>query len=278
MKLKFNKDKLIKNNSYLDSKVWLDLNTNIYWNEIPKDLDLTKYYEKEYWSTFRQKKEKSNLYKFSLRCYKLIRNIFKITPNLFYSNFLIYSDYINIKSKILEIGCGKGEAIIELSKKKYSIKGLDLDIENVIKLNDVLGKSTVALGNYEEIEIEEKFDFIYLNQVLEHFRDLNKVILKLKSNLNKGGHCFISVPNADSTKFLGLSICTQPHTYHFTKKGLENLFINAGFTSESINYYGWKAGNRIINDIYFSLIKISGLKKCNKESEYLVAIFKLDKK
>ncbi len=277
MKKKFNKDKLIKDSSFLESKVWLDEDANIYWNDIPENLDLDKFYEKEYWSSYRKNKEKGGVYQFFLKNYKSIRRLLNITPNLFFSNYILYFKYLNQKSKILEIGCGAGENIIELSKKKYSITGVELDKKNVARINNLIGSNVVIQGNYEEIVVEGKFDFIYLNQVMEHFRDLYKVIKKLKKNLNSDGCIYISVPNADSSKYLEESINNHPHIYHFTMQGLEVFFINNGFTVESIGYYDWKRGSRIMNDIIFSLFKLSGLRKHSNESEYLIGVFKLDK-
>lgn len=116
-----NKDELYSSSSFLECPVWFDKDKQIYWNELPKNMDLSKYYGEEYWSKFRTKK--GLLYKIILNSYKKIRFFFSIPPNVSYSDFLLYRKYINKNSKYFEVGCGEGENIISLNKRGYNVGG-----------------------------------------------------------------------------------------------------------------------------------------------------------
>lgn len=152
--------------------------------------------------------------------------------------------------------------------------GVELSSVNVAKINKIIDKNIIN-GNYEDMALSEQFDFIYLRQVFEHFLNVEEIIFKFKVNLNDNGYVYINIPNGDSEKYLNESISKDPHTFHFTKNGLNKVFESNGFETIFIDYYDWKKGNRFYNDIKFSFKGINGLERSNKNAQYLIGLFKL---
>lgn len=144
--------------------------------------------------------------------------------------------------KILEIGSGRGWFSLEMAKKGYDITAVDLSEKN---LNIIKEKSNFVKTKYGSADdlpfTEERFDWIVLNEVLEHLEHPNQVINHICKFLTPQGKIFISVPYNEN---IVQELCihchkTTPHSSHihsFSKKSLErlasdnNLFIVNQFT------------------------------------------------
>ena len=103
-------------------------------------------------------------------------------------------------AKILEIGCGDGQLLKAIKRKhmSFEVTGLDWkyqkDIEIDLKRHGVL----LIENTLEEVELaENRYDFIILNQLIEHLWEPESAIIKLHKSLKKGGLISISTPNVD---------------------------------------------------------------------------------
>lgn len=103
------------------------------------------------------------------------------------------------------------------------VSGLEPSIENVKIINKKLKNGKCESGFVEEDMPIKKFDVIIMSHILEHVKNPERVLSDLKNNLSEKGILFIEVPNCETIKELDNSISTQPHIYHFTKRGLEKL-------------------------------------------------------
>jgi len=110
-----------------------------------------------------------------------------------FNNFLSKNYKFNSKTKILDIGCGRGKIIGNL-RSKYNLKNKPIGID-VINHKDkdkrIKFKKIDVLSFFKTNK--QKFDFILIKQSI-HFlsiTQIKKLIYLLKNNLNKNGKIFI---------------------------------------------------------------------------------------
>lgn len=131
--------------------------------------------------------------------------------------------FLSEKKSILEIGVGGGQSIFWFDQINYKVLGIEPDSRNVDLVNKKLKNSKVINGFIEDINLEEKFDVIWMSHVLEHLLRPDLFLEKIANNLKEDGIFFIEVPSCQRMKTLESSIMKNPHIYHFTKQSLIKL-------------------------------------------------------
>ena len=179
---------------------------------------------------------------------------------------------------VLDIGCGGGLVSEGLSKIGATVTGIDFIKENIkvarmhAKKNNL--KINYFVKDFEKEKITSKYDVIIILEVLEHLKNWEEFIKKIKLSLNKNGTLIISTINRNLvSKFLTLDIGENflkliplnTHTfYKFIKpEELEQVLYSNSF--ENIKFKGltydalklsWKLSeNTKIN--YFCSCKLS---------------------
>lgn len=107
-----------------------------------------------------------------------------------------YLSSLNKEAKILDGGCGLGDWVLALHKKKYDVTGMDLSRVTVDKLQGVFPELRFEHGDIRKTRYaDEVFDAYYSWGVFEHFEsgpgDCIKEAFRI---LKPGGILFISVP------------------------------------------------------------------------------------
>ena len=119
-----------------------------------------------------------------------------------YAKSKIDEVYDNKKIKILDIGCGAGKVIhdVTLSKTREG-KGVDISIEMVKTCQEKYKKHkniSFSQLNIDNNKLNEKFDVILMMGVYGYFKN-NKIVLKnINSMLNKDGHLIFTIGNKTS--------------------------------------------------------------------------------
>jgi ubiquinone/menaquinone biosynthesis C-methylase UbiE len=92
----------------------------------------------------------------------------------------------NLKNKkILDLGSGRGDFLIDLAKNNYNITGL----ANNLKIN-------VIQSEAEKLPFENNsFDFINCSEVTEHVENPEKLLSESYRVLKRGGQMYISFHN-----------------------------------------------------------------------------------
>ena len=115
----------------------------------------------------------------------------------------IYAKQNKLKNKdvnILDWGCGKGEDVLWLLNKGYSVYGVDIDEDRIkggmlLLDNNGHNKARLSTFNDNKTVLDEKhIDIIFSKQVLEHVRDINAVAKEMKRLLSDKGQCFHIFP------------------------------------------------------------------------------------
>ena len=197
--------------------------------ESQKQLDdiLKKFYEKDYWDITRNEgldDSHSNHYSVGRK-------------RIFLSQIKYVKKFLTKNSKVLEIGSGHGETLIELEKLNFQTTGIEPDLKNVEHLRKILKKSKIIQSNIENLDIDEKFDFIWMSHVFEHLSDPISFLNNIKKNTNKNYFLFIEVPNV-TKKNDWRTFTVVPHAYNYSGLALQNILQKTGYKIISCDYFG----------------------------------------
>lgn len=162
--------------------------------------------------------------------------------------------------KLLDYGCGTGLFIKYAGENGWDACGIEPS-EDARKIASKHGLSVNPPSSLNSLT-KKTYDVITLWHVLEHLHDIDVVIPKLKSLLNRNGLLIIAVPNInswDAKKYQSTwaAFDVPRHLFHFSPKTIELLF--AKFGMRVVNSYPMK-----FDSYYVSLIS---------ESKSLMAYF-----
>jgi ubiquinone/menaquinone biosynthesis C-methylase UbiE len=110
--------------------------------------------------------------------------------------FLTQTGLLTPNDKILEIGCGIGSVVNELSKQGYNITGTDISSKAI----------TYGLEKYPDIHLEvqpaealpyenESFDTVLSFDLFEHIAKIDKHVSEVFRVLRNGGYYLFQTPN-----------------------------------------------------------------------------------
>jgi len=140
--------------------------------------------------------------------------------------FSFISPYLNKDSRILDIGCARGGFLNFLIEKGFrNVYGID-PIKNYVD-NAII--KNVKLGSVYSIPLDDNsIDIVILDQVLEHLYDLNTAMIEIYRVLDKGGICYIGVPDAERYNDIYYYIMRE-HLQHFKLNTLKLLAERSRF-------------------------------------------------
>jgi 2-polyprenyl-3-methyl-5-hydroxy-6-metoxy-1,4-benzoquinol methylase len=130
-----------------------------------------------------------------------------------------------LKGKLLDIGAGTGDFLIEAKKQNWETVGIE---PNDKAKAIATGKGVQFADTIEKLE-SNSFDVITLWHVLEHVPDVAHQAAELKRLLKPSGTLIIAVPNFksyDATYYSSFwaAYDVPRHLWHFSKTAIEKLF------------------------------------------------------
>ena len=152
----------------------------------------------------------------------------------------------NIKS-VLDVGCSEGLFGSAVKQKcGAEVWGIEPVAAAAEKAKSVLDK--VFTGFYEDAiqHIDRTFDLICFNDVLEHMPDPYSALKLTHRLLSENGMVIASMPNIlhyqefldivvkKDFKYVDAGIMDRTHMRWFTKKSMQRMFEEAGFTVKNI--------------------------------------------
>lgn len=116
----------------------------------------------------------------------------------------VLQKHFNLRDKdVLDFGCGMGNTSLWLAREMGArVDGFDLDPNHIAVAQELNRKFQVSgvrfeLKNIIESPIDKLYDFIMLNDVIEHIKEEwipNILDILINKNLKKGGTIFFSYP------------------------------------------------------------------------------------
>ncbi len=123
--------------------------------------------------------------------------------------------------RALEVGCGSGRYLAQLSASGWQAEGLEPSAETADRLRESTGLPVIT-GSISETSFDpESFDMVAAVMVLEHLHNPLEDLRRLQSWLRPGGFLTGSVPNCASWefRFFGadwFALQVPTHLTHFT--------------------------------------------------------------
>lgn len=140
--------------------------------------------------------------------------------------------------RVLEVGVGHGEYVLELSRNGAQVTGLEPQADMAALLHEKLGIA-VESRYLQQVRVGgEGFDVVNLSHVLEHIEDPVTALVHAKTLLNAGGVVALEVPNAEVAAGGNLEsffFDELTHIYHFTQPVLQRVARAAGMQLGSLS-------------------------------------------
>ena len=196
---------------------------------------------------------------------------------------LIRSKFNLDGKKVLDFGCGMGGMSLWYAKNfDCQVHGLDIDAHHVRIANDLKAKHGLENVKFEvrnllEKPLEDKYDFVVLNDVAEHIQlpILEKIFVEISKVLAEDGSVFVSYPPWKSPyashvhHIVGMPWCQFLPEKTLLKKIEKNNRPIVG-EEESDLLQAYKGLNHLTNEKLMNAIKPSGLKVVYRKSHSIV--------
>lgn len=139
----------------------------------------------------------------------------------YHSTYCWILNFYKEKNNFLDFGCGEGEFVSYLRKKRCRSYGIDPDVK------------TASFSSLADIREKHKdaFDVVIMNFSLEHFDNPESTLGEIKKLLTSNGLIFIRIPNAArKDRLSSFQIKSGIHRSYFNHKRLKDLLEKCGFS------------------------------------------------
>ncbi len=147
----------------------------------------------------------------------------------------LINSYQPLKGRILDIGAGTGDFLLEAKNQNWDILGIE---PNDKAKGIAVGKGIKFGDTIEKLE-SNSFDVITMWHVLEHVPDVEHQVAELKRLLKPSGTIIIAVPNfksydANHYGAFWAAYDVPRHLWHFSKTAIEKLFDKQNMNLEDV--------------------------------------------
>jgi len=140
-------------------------------------------------------------------------------------------------SKILDIGCGEGTFVNYATKLGHQAWGLDFSEGMIKTAQKQFPQATFLLGRLEDFlqeYPEEKFDAVFLFEMVEHQSDPVGILKEARKVLRPAGKLIVSVPSRNAWPVRDFVDYPPHHLTRWNGRALAQLMESAGFTLREI--------------------------------------------
>ena len=160
----------------------------------------------------------------------------------------------------LDVGCGKNNFALNLEKiSSFKIDQIDVDQKNFENKKKGRGSLFKYDINSKQQNLKNKYDIIFLLDVLEHIEDDNEFLQSCYFHMKQGSFLIINVPSIP--ELFSKYDNAVGHIRRYKKRDLKNLLIKNEFTISLLNYWGFL----LIPLLFFRKIMMNLSKQNNEE-------------
>ena len=168
---------------------------------------------------------------------------------------------INFKENFecLDVGCGSNNFALNFEEiSNYKIDQVDIDPENFRSKKKGRGSLLEYDINSRQNELKNRYDIIFLLDVLEHIDNDNEFLQSCYFHLKKDGFLVINVPSIP--ELFSKYDNAVGHIRRYKKENLRNLLVKNNFKIFLIKYWGF-----LLVPLLFLRKVMTNLSKKNKE-------------
>jgi SAM-dependent methyltransferase len=129
--------------------------------------------------------------------------------------------------KILDVGCGVGRAMWHF--KQYGAEVIGVEPGDWAVEHSRLEEDEIVHGDFLLVDIKDKFDVVYFEQVLSHMPDYRQALVKARGLLKDDGILVIEEPNDYNPLQMviaqerGIYWITNDHCNYFSHAGISQV-------------------------------------------------------
>lgn len=157
--------------------------------------------------------------------------------------------------RVLDVGCAQATLALKLAETGHQVCAVDIrsDFIEYAQSRYTHGDIKFIVGNVLELDLEQEFDIIFANQIIEHLVYPNQLIARLSQLLKPGGHLIVTTPNyfyiknnlpsfnqlGDVEQYAHLQFTADADGHFFAYRGDEliHIFENQGLKLVSLQYF-----------------------------------------
>lgn len=150
--------------------------------------------------------------------------------------------------RVLDVGCSTGYLSQPLVERGATVVGIEYDAAAAEIARAVCAE--VHVGDIETMELpfdDESFDVVLCGDLIEHLRDPEGFLARMRPLVSPGGRIVLSTPNVANWAIrLGLlggrwryterGILDRTHTHLFTRRTLVEVFERSGFRVTTLDF------------------------------------------
>lgn len=147
------------------------------------------------------------------------RDYYGSRPNLYQKHVDKVIDFFkDKKGKLLDIGCGAGLILSKLSENKdLHCFGIDIS-PTAIQIARAKGVPNCAVLDLFKLTEVDRYDYIFMGDVLEHLPDCEKGLKKVKEQLSPNGAILITIPLQARKDMFDYHLFTKESAFNLVKK------------------------------------------------------------
>lgn len=147
------------------------------------------------------------------------------------------------RNAILEVGCGAGVLLHELSARGHCCTALETS-DSALRIARYVNEAQgTTIAEQPDEAWVDRFDFVLAFEVLEHIEDDRAALMQWRNWLRPGGILLLSVP-AKMKKWTASDVWAG-HFRRYEIEGLKQLVHQCGFEVEHVEAYGGGLGTLI---------------------------------
>ena len=154
---------------------------------------------------------------------------------------------LGVGNSLLDVGCGIGDFTPMFLDKFERVVGIDPSKKYLKVARKVNSKVEYIVGLGETFNLDEKFDTINMNMLLEHVDRPIALLKNCKNHLAPGGRIIVQVPNANSvTRRLGVIMGIIDSIKNISDKERNHFGHQRTYTLDALKADVIRAGLKVI--------------------------------